>query len=226
MTIAQNIADINARIHQYENKYGRPLGSIKLIAASKKQSPEKIQAAFQAGVSAFGENYLQEALKKMGALATLPIEWHFIGRIQHNKIKKIAEHFDWVQSVADIDTAVRLNKARPMLLPPLNICIEVNISHEKTKAGIAINHVIELADTCRALKHLRLRGLMSIPAKSLDFDLNRKAFHKLQVIANVLRDHGISIDTLSMGMSSDFEAAIAEGSTMIRIGEMLFGKRV
>lgn len=224
-TIERNLFRINNLIAEYEQTYQRPSGSVRLLAASKAQSIKKIRCAFNAGQTLFGENYVQEAIKKMLALNDLPIEWHFIGRIQRNKTKKIAEHFSWVHSVATTDIAERLNAQRPIDHPPLNICIEVNISHEETKAGIAINHVLELADVCLRLPQLKLRGLMAIPAPFVDFAQNRREFHKLQVIQNVLRDHGIEIDTLSIGMSHDFEAAIAEGATIVRIGTAIFGAR-
>lgn len=224
--IEKNLIHLKDLIRDYERNYNRPPGSVKFLAASKTQLPSTMSILYHAGQKAFGENFLQEALKKMAVLSHLDIEWHFIGRIQSNKTKKIAEHFAWVQSVVDIAIAERLNAQRPQTLPPLNICIEVNVSHEPSKAGIAINHVIELAEACRRLPNLKLRGLMAIPAPSLDFDINRKQFHSMLVIQHILEDRGIHIDTLSMGMSNDFEAAIAEGSTMVRIGTALFGPRV
>lgn len=224
--IEENLIKIRESIRSFESKYARAPGSVKLLAASKAQSTDKISAAFHAGQYAFGENYVDEALKKMALLADLAIEWHFIGRIQRNKTRKIAEHFAWVESVCNYAIAERLNAQRPESLPPLNICIEVNISDEKTKAGIATNQVNELIKACLSLPKLKIRGLMAIPAPHTDFDANRNEFHKLFIIWNMLRDQGISLDTLSMGMSHDFEAAIAEGSTLVRIGTALFGERI
>lgn len=224
--IKANLAKLNHLIRSYESKYHRPSCSVRLLAASKAQSTDKIKAAFHAGQQLFGENRVDEALLKMAALKDLPIEWHFIGRIQRNKTRKIAEHFAWVESVADQLIAKRLNEQRPATLPPLNVCLEVNVSEEETKAGVKSSQVLELAKLCTSLSRLKLRGLMAIPAPHDDLASNRKEFHKLFLIWQDLRDHGINLDTLSMGMSHDFEAAIAEGSTLVRIGTALFGERI
>lgn len=196
-----------------------------MLAVSKGQSIEKIREAYDAGQQLFGENYLQEALIKMTALSDVHIEWHFIGPIQSNKTRKIAEHFSWVHSVDNLKTAQRLNDQRPAHLPPLNICLEVNISHEISKSGIAPPQTKSLATTCLSLPRLRLRGLMAIPAPQIDFQQQRAAFHLLAELFHALRGDGIPLDTLSMGMSDDFEAAIAEGSTIIRLGTAVFGRR-
>jgi pyridoxal phosphate enzyme (YggS family) len=226
MTMA-NVATIQDRIAAYEKKYGRDAGSVQLLGASKGQSIEKIIAAYAAGLRHFGENYLQEAQTKMEALADKAIEWHFIGSIQTNKIKKMAELFSWVESVDSKETAKRLNDHRPAHLPPLNICIEVNISHEQSKHGVITADILPLAEYCLTLPRLTLRGLMTIPApqKTNDITTQRQTFHSIVLLAQSLQQHGIPIDTLSMGMSDDFEAAIAEGSTQVRIGTALFGKR-
>ena len=227
MPIQSNLLTIQKLITDYERKYGREPGSVQLLGASKGQSVHKIADAFAAGLSCFGENYLQEAQTKMSALSDKQIEWHFIGSIQTNKTRKIAELFSWVQSVDDIHIAKRLNEQRPPQLPPLNICIEVNISHEATKRGIDIALLMPLVEQCLSLPHLKLRGLMAIPApqENATLDAKRQAFRTLYTVWQSLREQGIPLDTLSMGMSGDFEAAIAEGSTMIRIGTAIFGSR-
>ncbi|TAK75471.1 MAG: YggS family pyridoxal phosphate-dependent enzyme [Gammaproteobacteria bacterium] len=210
-------------ITEYEQKYQRAPHAVTLLAVSKGQPVEKIEALFHAGQVLFGESYVQEALPKIHALADKPIEWHFIGPIQSNKTRKIAEHFTWVHSVDAINIAKRLNDQRPAHLPPLNICLEVNINHETTKSGVLPEDVSSLATYCTALPRLRLRGLMAIPAKQSTFTAQRETFHSLFLLWQSLRHQGFALDTLSMGMSNDFEAAIAEGSTLVRIGTAIFG---
>lgn len=227
--IAQHLHEIKHQIARYEKKYHREAGSVALLAASKKQPIEKIQAAYAAGQFAFGENYLQEALEKIQTAQQLRlenIEWHFIGPIQSNKTKKIAEHFAWAHSVASEKIAKRLNDQRPIHLTPLNICIEVNIDAEPTKSGILPRQVEELALYCRTLPHLYLRGLMTIPAPQATFDAQYQTFHQLFLLLQDLNQQGFMLDTLSMGMSNDFEAAIAAGSTMVRMGTAIFGPRI
>lgn len=185
-----------------------------------------MQEAYDAGQRAFGESYLQEALPKLEAFANQPIEWHFIGKLQSNKTRKIAEHFAWVHSVDNMKIAKRLNEQRPAHLPPLNICIEVNVSHEKAKVGIDLTELRSLVDYCLTLPRLHLRGFMTIPAETSVFEEQRQAFHLLNEAYQTLRKAGLPLDTLSMGMSLDFEAAIAEGSTLVRIGSSLFGPRL
>jgi pyridoxal phosphate enzyme (YggS family) len=223
--IANRLAAIREQIASYESQYGRDRGSVTLLAVSKKQSQEKIQTAYEAGQYAFGENYLQEALIKMTALSHLNIEWHFIGPIQSNKTRKIAEHFHWVQSIDSLKIATRLNDQRPAHLPPLNICLEINLHQETTKSGLAPDEVLPLAQACRALSHLRLRGLMTIPAPTSSLTVARENFHRMHSLWQQLNDAGCDLDTLSMGMSNDFEAAIAEGSTLVRLGTAVFGER-
>lgn len=225
MTIAQNLADIQVKITAAEIAYKRTPGSVQLLAASKTQSVANIEAAYAAGQRLFGENYLQEALPKIEALRHLDIEWHFIGPMQSNKTRKIAAHFAWAQSVADLKIAERLNEQRPPHLPPLNICIEVNVDNEDTKHGVRPTDVFPLATACVQLPRLKLRGLMAIPAQTENLAAQRAAFARLQTLWQEMRAHGFDMDTLSMGMSQDFEAAIAEGSTMIRIGTAIFGAR-
>lgn len=194
---------------------------VALLAVSKQQSVANILALYQQGQRAFGENYCQEALSKMDALKTYPLEWHFIGHCQRNKTKKIAENFDWVQSVDSPLIAKRLNEARPAHLPPLNICIELNMDDETSKAGIPLSALHSLADICLRLPRLRLRGLMCIPKKTQAI----QAFKACKAAFDALHRQGIPVDTLSMGMSADFETAIQAGSTMVRIGTALFPPR-
>jgi PLP dependent protein len=223
--IPHNLAQLKQQIHDLEIRYHRPPGSVFLLAVSKKQSVEKIISAYEAGQHAFGENYLQEALTKMSELNNLTIEWHFIGAIQKNKTRKIAEHFSWVHTVSDLETAERLNNQRPENLPPLNICLQVNISQDKNKAGNRIENILPLALTCKNLPRLSLRGLMTIPTQKNIFAEQCAEFHKMSELFQNLLANNVKIDTLSMGMSDDLDAAIAEGSTMIRIGTKIFGNR-
>lgn len=213
------IQAILQRIHAAEKKYHRIPNSGILIAVSKGQSIEKIRQAYAAGLNRFAENYAQEALEKQKALHDCNIEWHFIGNIQSNKTKWIANHFDWVHSVNSYRIAERLNHARTMK-NPLNICIEVNMDDEPTKSGVAPKDVFLLAEKIKSLSNLKLRGLMVIPQKS-----HTEAFSKMAHLQQELIQAGVLLDTLSMGMSNDFEAAIAAGSTMVRIGTGIFGER-
>jgi pyridoxal phosphate enzyme (YggS family) len=223
--IKTNLIHIKELIADYEKKYGREKNSVELLAVSKGQSLEKMQAAFALGQKRFGESYLQEALPKIAVMSDACIEWHFIGPVQSNKTRKIAKHFAWVHSIANIKTAKRLNEQRPAYLPPLNICIEINIDHEATKSGIELDEILPLVKYCLTLPRLKLRGLMTIPAANETVEEQRVAFHTLRSVWQSLREQGIALDTLSMGMSEDFEAAIAEGSTIVRIGTSIFGPR-
>lgn len=220
--------DLNKCIRELELRYHKPVNSVQLLAVSKQQSIAKIQTAIDAGYTAFGESYLQEALPKIEHFKKTPhsLTWHFIGPIQGNKTKKIAENFDWVQSVDSMKIAKRLNDQRPEHLPPLNICLQINISDEPTKSGIQVNDLFTLAEFCKTLPRITLRGLMAIPAPQSNFDDQRKVFHALRLLFDALNEKNFSLDTLSMGMSNDMEAAIAEGSTMVRIGTALFGTRI
>lgn len=223
--ITANLAHIKQLITTYEDKYDREKNAVQLLAVSKGQALEKMQMAFAAGQKRFGESYLQEALSKMVALNDASIEWHFIGPVQSNKTRKIAEHFAWVHSLTNMKVAKRLNEQRPAYLPPLNVCIEINIDKEASKAGISIEEVLPLAHYCLNLPRLKLRGLMTIPAARDTVIEQRQTFHTLLSVWQSLREHGLALDTLSMGMSEDFEAAIAEGSTIVRIGTAIFGPR-
>jgi len=225
MDIKHNLKTLLFDIQSYEKQFSRTSHSVSLLAVSKKQSIEKIQEAIDAGQLSFGENYLQEALPKILFFRDQPLIWHFIGPIQRNKIKKIAEHFSWVQSVSELDVARRLNESRPIHLPPLNICLQVNISEENTKSGIKSGTLLSLAEYISTLPFLRLRGLMAIPAPSFSFEEQSKIFHRLYLLFEEMMKKFPNIDTLSMGMSNDLAAAIAEGSTMVRIGTKIFGPR-
>ncbi|MCP5125259.1 MAG: YggS family pyridoxal phosphate-dependent enzyme [Gammaproteobacteria bacterium] len=214
------------RIRDAERRFQRPVDSVQLLAASKTQPATAIAALAAIGQRRFGENYLQEALDKMAGLKALDLEWHFIGPIQTNKTRGIAEHFAWVHSVDRLKIAERLNAQRPDELPPLNICLEVNLDQEPSKHGLDPSAVAEAARTIAALPRLRLRGLMAIPAPASDFDRQRQPFARLRELRDRLNaDDGLALDTLSMGMSDDLEAAIAEGATLVRVGAALFGPR-
>ncbi len=224
-TIENNLSQLHQQIATITQQYGRPVDAVKLLAVSKGQSIEKIQTAYAAGQHAFGENYVQEAVTKMQALADLAIEWHYIGHIQSNKTAQIASHFAWVHTVCSIPIAQRLHKQHPATLPPLNVCIQVNVSGEASKDGIAPANVLDYAQAISALPRLRLRGLMTIPSLTHDEALQRQQFHILRLAYEALQQAGIPVDTLSMGMSADFAAAIAEGATLLRIGTGIFGSR-
>lgn len=225
-SIPERLQAVNSRLRQAESEAGRASGSVALIAVSKTQPAAAIRAAYGAGQLAFGENYLQEALEKMAELQSLPLQWHFIGPIQSNKTRPIAEHFAWVHGVDRLKIAQRLSEARPANLPPLDICIEVNVSGEASKGGVAPAELPALADAIAALPRLRLRGLMAIPAPTNDIALQRRQFRMLRELSESLQQHGLALDTLSMGMSEDFPAAIAEGATFVRIGTAIFGPRL
>lgn len=211
------------RIRAAERQFQRLPGSVRLLAVSKTHPASAVAALAALGQRHFGENYLQEALDKMAELAALDLEWHFIGPIQTNKTRGIAEHFAWVHSVDRLKIAGRLNAQRPDDLPPLNVCLEVNIDCEPSKHGFAESELADVAQTVAALPRLRLRGLMAIPAPAADFAAQRQSFARLREWQERLDMAGL--DTLSMGMSDDLEAAIAEGATLVRIGTALFGPR-
>ncbi len=224
-TVAENLQQIRAQIRAFEQRYERKANSVRLLAVSKQQSSEKIQEAALAGVKDFGENYLQEAESKIAALANLGLCWHFIGPIQSNKTRLIAELFDWVHSVEREKIARRLSEQRPAALPPLNFCIQVNLSGEASKSGCALHEVDALCAELALLPGLKLRGLMAIPAALDDFAAQRAAFAPLAERFQRLQRIYPSMDTLSIGMSNDFQAAIAEGSTQVRLGTAIFGAR-
>ncbi|MEN5034075.1 YggS family pyridoxal phosphate-dependent enzyme [Pseudomonas sp. TWI929] len=221
-TLADNLSAISARIASAAQAAGREPASVQLLAVSKTKPASAIREIHAAGVSDFGENYLQEALTKQQALGDLPLIWHFIGPIQSNKTKAIAEHFDWVHSVDRLKIAQRLSEQRPAGLAPLNICLQVNVSGEDSKSGCAPADLPALAKAVAALPNLRLRGLMAIPEPTDDRAAQEAAFASLRQLQEGL---GLGLDTLSMGMSHDLEAAIAQGATWVRIGTALFGAR-
>ncbi|OPX54180.1 hypothetical protein SAMN02745127_03179 [Oceanospirillum multiglobuliferum] len=223
--IAQNIATVRDQIKQSCVQHQRQLDTVTLLAVSKTKPAEAVRAAFEAGQVEFGENYLQEALDKQQALADLPIVWHFIGPIQSNKTRAIAEHFDWVHSVDRLKVAQRLNDQRPDHLPPLNICLQVNISQEESKSGLSLAELPEFAAQIAQMPRLCLRGLMAIPAPCDNPVLQRKPFAEMKQALLTLQSQYSSLDSLSMGMTDDMDAAIAEGSTMVRIGTAIFGAR-
>jgi hypothetical protein len=221
-TIAENIAKVGVRIREAAQASQRDFSHIGLLAVSKTKPADAIREAFAAGVTDFGENYLQEALDKQTQLSDLPVVWHFIGPIQSNKTKPIAEHFAWVHSVDRLKIAERLSAQRPAHLPALNICLQVNVSGEASKSGCSPDQLSALAHAVTQLPNLRLRGLMTIPEPTDDVTEQRAAFARLRVLQQSLN---LKLGTLSMGMSHDLEAAIAEGATWVRIGTALFGAR-
>lgn len=210
------------QIHQAERDYQRSPGSVRLLAVTKGRDIQAISAAVEQGQHAFGENYLQEALEKIAALAPLVLEWHFIGTLQANKTRLVAENFAWVHSLSRFKIAERLNNQRPPNLPPLNVCLEVNVSNEPTKSGILVDYLDDLAKQIQSLPRLKLRGLMVIPELVATFAQQRLIYKHVYNLQQTLIQRGFNLDTLSMGMSNDFIAAIAEGSTMVRIGAAIF----
>ena len=228
-TIDTQLQLVKGRLSQACANAGRTVDEVTLLAVSKLQSADAVRKAFAAGQRAFGENYVQEALDKMAALRDLrgQTEWHLIGPLQSNKTRAVAEAFDWVHSIERLKTAQRLAEQRPAWLPPLNICLQVNVSGEASKAGVAPADVLALAAAVRALDpaRIRLRGLMSIPEPLEGFEAQLRPHRWLKTLQEQLRAQGFALDTLSMGMSADMEAAVAEGSTLVRIGTAIFGLR-
>ena len=215
-----------SNIRTLETKYGRLQNSVRLLAVSKKKSTEQILEAVSSGVSHFGENYVQEAVEKIQILKAYKLTWHYIGPIQSNKAARIAQNFDWVQSLDREKIAVKLNENRKSKDGALNTCIQVNLSGEMTKSGVAIDQAEDLCKIVEKLPNLHLRGLMAIPAPEQNFQLQRVKFRELSHIFHDLKKIYPKMDVLSMGMSNDYEAAIAEGSTMVRLGTALFGERL
>ncbi len=227
-TIPSRLGAVRTRLEQACRDAGRHPDAVQLLAVSKTQPAEAVRAAYAAGQHAFGENYVQEALDKIAALADLRsrLAWHLIGPLQSNKTRVVAEAFDWVHSVDRLKIAERLNDQRPAALPPLNVCLQVNISGEDSKSGLAPADVAAVARAVDALPRLRLRGLMAIPEPAADLAAQRVPHAALRRLLGDLRASGLSrLDTLSMGMSADLEAAVAQGSTMVRVGTALFGQR-
>ena len=225
ITIAGNIEQLSDRLQRLERQYERSTGSVKLLAVSKRHSVESIIAANEAGIMDFGENYLQEALGKIQHLSSMRLNWHFIGPIQSNKTKAIAENFEWVHSIDRLKIAQRLNDQRESSRAKLNVCIQIKLSDEANKSGVELSEAESLCDSLEALPNLALRGLMAIPAALPDLESQRRTFRALAQEYSRLKPRYAQLDTLSIGMSNDFEAAIAEGSTLIRIGTAIFGPR-
>lgn len=217
---------LHEKITRFSQQAGRPDNDVALLAVSKTRSANEVSQAYECGLTRFGENYLQEALDKQVELTDLPLEWHFIGPIQSNKTRSIAENFDWVHSLDRAKIAQRLSHQRPAELPPLQVCIQVNIDDENTKSGVHPDELFALADIIKELPQLHLRGLMCIPAPADTLEAQRQPLRQLRALYDELNSQGHALDTLSMGMSDDLEAAIYEGSTLVRIGTALFGPRV
>ena len=225
--ISEAITTIRQRIADTARQYNRSPESVQLLAVSKTRPIADIVTAIEQGQTRFGENYLQEAIPKIEALRdNKALEWHFIGPLQSNKTRIIAEQFDWLHSLSKLKHAQRLNNQRPEHLPPLNVCIQVNISEEAQKSGIHLNELATLAQAIAELPRLHLRGLMTLPAPSQSFEQQRIPFRRMRIALQELQASGLKLDTLSMGMTNDMEAAIAEGATLVRIGTGIFGKRL
>jgi pyridoxal phosphate enzyme (YggS family) len=226
-TIVERLQQVKGRVSQALASFGRGAQEVTLLAVSKTQSAEAVRAVAEAGQTAFGENYVQEALEKMAALADrrAQLEWHLIGPLQSNKTRPVAEAFDWVHSVDRLKIAQRLSEQRPAGLPPLNLCLQVNVGGQASKSGVAPAELPALAHAVGRLPRVRLRGLMSIPEPAVGFEAQRAPHRLLRNLFEELRAQGLELDTLSMGMSADLEAAIAEGATIVRIGTAIFGER-
>jgi pyridoxal phosphate enzyme (YggS family) len=223
--VTENLALIRNLLATTATEADRDPDSISLLAVSKKQPLEKIVEAAAAGHRDFGENFVQEGLDKMQASSNADLTWHLIGHLQSNKTRVVAEYFDWVHTIDKLKTAKRLSQQRPAHLSPLNICLQVNIDDEPGKSGVSVNAVRALAVACAELPGIRLRGLMCLPAIREDFAAQREPFARLRRIQEEMQPEDLSLDTLSMGMSGDFRAAIFEGATIVRIGTALFGER-
>lgn len=232
--IFANLQAVRARLDGAARAAGRPPESIRLLAVSKTKPAEDVVAAVAAGQTAFGENYVQEGCAKIGQVAALlaaqgsptTLEWHFIGPLQSNKTRPVAESFAWVHAIDRLKIAQRLSDQRPAALPPLQVCVEVNVSGEASKSGCAPEEALALCQAVAALPRLQLRGLMAIPAPVDDEQAQRLPFRRLKTLFEQLQQAGLPVDTLSMGMSHDLEAAVAEGATLVRIGTAIFGPRI
>ena len=226
-TIGDQLHQVHARIAKACAHAGRDAAHVQLLAVSKTFGPDAVRAAHAAGQRAFGENYVQEALDKIAALADLraELEWHCIGPLQSNKTRPVAEHFDWVHSVDRLKIAERLSAQRPAHLPPLQLCLQVNVDGGANKSGVPPAEAPALARAVAALPRVRLRGLMAIPEPAESFEAQRALFAEVAALYENLRAQGLALDTLSLGMSTDLEAAIAAGSTMVRVGTAIFGRR-
>lgn len=224
-TIASNLQSVRERIAQACQAAGRDVNEVTLLPVSKTFGPDAVREAHAAGEHAFGENYIQEAVEKQALLADLSLQWHCIGPIQSNKTRLVATHFDWAHTVDRLKIAQRLSEQRPEQLPPLSVCIQVNIDGGATKSGVAPADALELARAVAQLPRLRLRGLMTIPEPAPDFAAQLAVHRRARALFDQLRAAGLALDTLSMGMTADLEAAIHAGSTMVRVGTAIFGGR-
>lgn len=224
-TIAANLQSVRERIARACASAGRDVNEVTLLAVSKTFGPDAVREAFAAGAAAFGENYIQEAVEKQALLEDLPLEWHCIGPIQSNKTRLVAAHFAWAHTVDRAKIAQRLSEQRPEGLPPLSVCIQVNIDGGTAKSGVAPGEALALAREVHALPNLRLRGLMTIPEPAPDFEAQLAVHRRARALFEDLRATGLPLDTLSMGMTADLEAAIHAGSTMVRVGTAIFGGR-
>ena len=224
-SIADNITRVRAQIEAVCRAAGREPSSVQLLAVSKTWGGDAVRQAHAAGQTAFGENYIQEAVDKITALRDLPLEWHCIGPIQSNKTRLVAEHFDWVHSVDRLKIAQRLSEQRPAELPPLQVCIQVNVDGGENKSGVSPEELPALAQAVNALPRMRLRGIMTIPEPAETDEQMRAVHAQAKALYEALRQQGLPLDTLSMGMSADMAAAIAEGSTLVRVGTAIFGQR-
>jgi PLP dependent protein len=224
-TIADKLQSVRERIAAACASAQRPVNEVTLLAVSKTFGPDAVREAHACGQTAFGENYIQEAVEKIELLRDLPLQWHCIGPIQSNKTRLVATHFAWVHTIDRLKIAQRLSQQRPESMPPLQVCVQVNIDGAPTKAGVAPQDVAALARELAALPRLQLRGLMTIPEPAADFAAQKAVHQRTRALFDELRGQGLAIDTLSMGMTADLEAAIAAGSTMVRIGTAIFGAR-
>lgn len=225
MEIAQALTTVRSQIKHFEQQYQREANSVLLLAVSKKKPVSAIREAINAGQQDFGENYVDEGVAKIIEIDDSSLIWHFIGGIQSRKTTQIAEHFNWAHGIDRLKIARRLSEQRPAHLPPLNICLQVNLDNEASKSGIALEDVAELAAQCATLTNLRLRGLMAIPAPRETLEAQREVLGRLRNAMEQLQADYPSMDTLSMGMSADMQAAIAEGATIVRVGTAIFGAR-
>jgi len=223
--VTENLSLLSDLLHKSALEAGRDPTEVKLLAVSKKQPLEKIREAAAAGQRDFGENFVQEGVEKIETLASSDLTWHFIGHLQSNKTRAVAENFDWVHTIDKLKVAKRLSDQRPADRGPLNVCLQVNVDDEESKSGVKPDQLLDLAAACARLPNLRLRGLMCLPEVRDDPDAQRAPFAALREMAERLRADGIDTDTLSMGMTADYRAAIFEGATIVRIGTALFGER-
>ena len=224
-SVSVNLAQVRKRIELACHAAGRSLDAVQLLAVSKTMPAQAVRDAYAAGQLAFGENYIQEGVDKIASLADLPLVWHCIGPIQSNKTKLVAEHFAWVHSIDRLKIAERLSAQRPVHLPPLQVCLQVNVDGGSNKSGVAPDGLLALAQAVAKLPQLQLRGIMTIPEPAESDAAARTVHRKAKILFDKLNAAGLALDTLSMGMTADLEAAIAEGSTCVRVGTAIFGQR-